>query len=76
MGLQYSAFLRFTTFFMLIAATLLAMHPYQISADYMKARKLGGKPQPSPPPPPHPSTGQSPNPPPTSTRSATTSGKT
>ncbi|KAG2667517.1 hypothetical protein I3760_15G119200 [Carya illinoinensis] len=75
MGLQYS-FLHFITFFILIAATLLAMHPCQISADYMKARKLGGKPQPSPPPPPHPNKGQSPNPPPTSTRSAIASGKT
>ncbi|KAG6627548.1 hypothetical protein CIPAW_15G136700 [Carya illinoinensis] len=38
MGLN--SFFHFITFFILIAAAMLAMHPYQISAD-MNGRKLG-----------------------------------
>ncbi|KAG6627549.1 hypothetical protein I3843_15G116000 [Carya illinoinensis] len=72
MGLN--SFFHFITIFILIAAAILAMHPYQISAD-MNARKLG-RAKPSPPPAPAANKGRVPNPPPSFSTHAGKSGKT
>ncbi|KAG6627557.1 hypothetical protein CIPAW_15G137400 [Carya illinoinensis] len=66
MGLY--SFSRYTILILLLSAAILAMQPYQISADIEVIRKLAAR-MPSPPPPPKPNLRRAqkpPEPPPSS----------